>query len=65
MTAVLLVVGLIIVAAIALAIGGPAVRGRRRTVVVERDVPATTVRHVRTTPVVRQPVVEEVIEERY
>lgn len=67
MTAVLLVVGLLIVAAIFFAVGAPRARSRR-TVVVER---ARPVRHVRTVvetpPVVveRAPVVEEIIEDRY
>ena len=63
MEAVLLVVVLLVVAAIALAIGPIGGQRRSRTVVIDRPV---RVRPARVRRVVREePVVEEVVEERY
>lgn len=65
MNAMLLIVGLLVVAALFFAVGAPVAR-RRRTVVVDRARPARRVRRVVETPVVeRTAVVEEVVDDRY
>lgn len=77
MTAPVLLVGLLILAALVVAFGAPVAR-RRRTIIVQRDRPVRRVRRVRRVvqtpvvqtdvvraPVVQTPVVEEIVEDRY